>query len=828
MERPDRQSVVKGTVSYFLGLLSILIVLYVMIYFPVWFGGQELSSFYNFEAGWLRPEISQQIDRWCRSSDPLSHFLVVLGNLLSGNLGSSPYYHTPLSSLLSDKIDNTIYMLGATIATAYLFVLFFGKWQLQIEQREDLVSILDKRTYPILSFLGLFGLLLVNPYTLMLLHPFAGLAEITIPTGELSASCASGSCDFELWDRIIHLVLPITICGLAGLVTAFFGMTNPLTRSFSTFIAKLHTDDPTPQELKLFHVKTSIGLTVALSPFYLLAIGQVFSYRDLFHYLDESLIASDKLTSTVMVFALVFLFFPVLIILNLSLGPVWDHFVRDFSIDHSTNILTSQTSKNQTTKTLSIASCILERAKVKQTIGGSVIIMFLLILAFGGPLLANTHPEGSGGKFEQVAAPNASPNFFGESSYLNWDFEGRGSFGSENDWLVTEISKQTVIFWNPAKTAFDINVTTVVGDHPSLNSTIGQGKVKMTFNSSLADPDDLVYKFSLLSTITTSQENIPSSANLNLGINITGDYEGQSDLAIGIQNLNHSNTAPIFYQTKPTNDTLVRTVQYGALQYLFGSPGTEQNIQVNITLTIPRTGSGGDANGVLHLFISDLFMRFAPTEYGLLGTNGAGEDMFSVLMYAIHHDILKSIITSALIATVVLATALTLAFCGLARRKVGAGLLVSALSLPSLFAFYFFNIFFLTSSTDKSFALLTLIPLIVPLTLFLSNKLSMLALKWRKELAVSTNEILSLFNMFIGLFLLFFGMLFAIEALVGWAGYSSFFQPSLGKTLAQAHLSGSYQVERLVRVISPLIALVTISLLSLVKGSQILGSQERD
>ncbi|MEJ2262204.1 MAG: ABC transporter permease [Anaerolineales bacterium] len=131
--------------------------------------------------------------------------------ILRGDFGFSYKERKPVLDLIADRLPNTIYLMSFTLLAVAIVSIPIG-----ILSAVKQYSAFDL-TATTLSFIGQaipefwLGLILILIFYVTLDNPFTG--ESRFPAGGMLTSGA----DFSIWDRIKHLILPVTM-GVVGWV----------------------------------------------------------------------------------------------------------------------------------------------------------------------------------------------------------------------------------------------------------------------------------------------------------------------------------------------------------------------------------------------------------------------------------------------------------------------------------------------------------------------------------------------------------------------------------------------------------------------------------
>lgn len=131
-----------------------------------------------------------------------------MGQLFQGNLGDSIKMHRPVSTLIAERLPNTLLLVGASFLVTVMIAIPVGVYS-AIKQ----YSIGDY-IITTLTFIGQsipiywFGLVLILVFYVWLQNPFTG--EPIFPGGGMYSLDEEGN----LLDRLWHLVLPVTMLSL--------------------------------------------------------------------------------------------------------------------------------------------------------------------------------------------------------------------------------------------------------------------------------------------------------------------------------------------------------------------------------------------------------------------------------------------------------------------------------------------------------------------------------------------------------------------------------------------------------------------------------------
>ncbi|NRG46379.1 ABC transporter permease [Bacillus sp. CRN 9] len=172
----------------------------------------------------MKPADREKFEEKYGLNDPVHvQYVKWLGNMIKGDFGDSLIKRgTPVSELIMNRLPNTILLMGASFILAAIIAIPFG-----IYSAMRPYSKLDN-TITVTSFLGVatpnfwFGLILIM---------FLSVKMGWFPTGGV----ATLNADFNLWDRIHHLILPAFV-----LATADMAALTRYTRS--SMLEVLHQD----------------------------------------------------------------------------------------------------------------------------------------------------------------------------------------------------------------------------------------------------------------------------------------------------------------------------------------------------------------------------------------------------------------------------------------------------------------------------------------------------------------------------------------------------------------------------------------------------------
>jgi peptide/nickel transport system permease protein len=132
-----------------------------------------------------------------------------MGQLLQGDLGESIKMHRPVSTLIAERLPNTLLLVGVSFLVTILIAIPVGVYS-AIKQYS-----LGDYVITTLTFVGQsipiywFGLILILVFYVWLSNPFTG--EPIFPGGGMY----SIDQESNLLDRLWHLVLPVTMLSMA-------------------------------------------------------------------------------------------------------------------------------------------------------------------------------------------------------------------------------------------------------------------------------------------------------------------------------------------------------------------------------------------------------------------------------------------------------------------------------------------------------------------------------------------------------------------------------------------------------------------------------------
>lgn len=192
---------------------------------------------------------AQQYDQYRAAlglTEPLSvQFVGYLGDLLRGNLGWSYHLNAPVATLIADRLPTTLLIaLPAIVFSALLAVWLGCRCGCAPDGR------LDRTVGPLMVLLDaipgfLLALLAVWLFGFRLgWLPLGGLSATQPPTGAA-----------WLWDRLLHLVLPVAVLTLAGLPGKYLlvrsAVADQLQRPYATYAV---ARGATPAQLRYRHI----------------------------------------------------------------------------------------------------------------------------------------------------------------------------------------------------------------------------------------------------------------------------------------------------------------------------------------------------------------------------------------------------------------------------------------------------------------------------------------------------------------------------------------------------------------------------------------------
>jgi len=160
----------------------------------------------------LNPEQIARLRKAYGLDDPLPvRYLKWLSHALRGDWGYSYQTRRPVLTEIVDRLPNTIYLMGVSF-----FVIMLVSIPIGIISAVRQYSLFDIVVTTV-SFIGQaipefwFGLILIIVFYALLSNPFTG--EPLLPAGGMATLGAS----FSIWDRIKHLILPVSMLTLGWL-----------------------------------------------------------------------------------------------------------------------------------------------------------------------------------------------------------------------------------------------------------------------------------------------------------------------------------------------------------------------------------------------------------------------------------------------------------------------------------------------------------------------------------------------------------------------------------------------------------------------------------
>jgi peptide/nickel transport system permease protein len=131
-----------------------------------------------------------------------------MGQLFQGNLGDSIKMHRPVSTLIAERLPNTLLLVGVSFLVTVMIAIPVGVYS-AIKQYSISDYIITTLTFVGQSIpIYWFGLVLILIFYVWLQNPFTG--EPIFPGGGMYSLDQEGN----LLDRLWHLVLPVTMLSL--------------------------------------------------------------------------------------------------------------------------------------------------------------------------------------------------------------------------------------------------------------------------------------------------------------------------------------------------------------------------------------------------------------------------------------------------------------------------------------------------------------------------------------------------------------------------------------------------------------------------------------
>lgn len=131
-----------------------------------------------------------------------------LRDMLTGNLGDSIKFHRPVSEMISERIPNTLLLVGVSFLVTLIIAIPIGVWSARkpyskFDYAMTTVTFIGQ-SIPV-YWLGL-GLIII--FYVLIKNPFTGTSFF--PVGGMNTQGQSGNLLDTLW----HLVLPVTALSL--------------------------------------------------------------------------------------------------------------------------------------------------------------------------------------------------------------------------------------------------------------------------------------------------------------------------------------------------------------------------------------------------------------------------------------------------------------------------------------------------------------------------------------------------------------------------------------------------------------------------------------
>jgi peptide/nickel transport system permease protein len=164
----------------------------------------------NIDISNISPARIAQMRRNFGLDEPIPvQYLAYLKNVATGDLGLSFSEHRPVSQVILDRLPNTLVLAGLALILDFLIGMSVGVWQAwkrdTMSDRVLTVVTLVLHSTPVF-WLGLMLMLLFAVELRVL--PVGGVVSI----GVYESLSPVG----QIWDRIKHLILPVTTLALIG------------------------------------------------------------------------------------------------------------------------------------------------------------------------------------------------------------------------------------------------------------------------------------------------------------------------------------------------------------------------------------------------------------------------------------------------------------------------------------------------------------------------------------------------------------------------------------------------------------------------------------